>query len=74
MFVVLNERNARGYALALLLITVATLFMVDAVRKRRRKDFVAYGATAVLSVCASPLTGFVLVARAASLPALPQVR
>jgi mannosyltransferase len=72
MFVVFHAQTARGYALALLLITVATLLFVEAVRTRRAVHFFAYGAISALAVYASPLSGLVLVAHATSLPFLPR--
>jgi mannosyltransferase len=74
MFVVAQAQNARAYALALLLITVATLLFVEAVRSRRPGHFIAYGAASALAVYASSLSGLVLVAHAASLAFLPQFR
>lgn len=74
MFMVANAQNARAYALALFLITLATLFFVEAVRSRRPVHFFAYGASSALAVYASPLAGLVLVAHLASLPFLPLAR
>lgn len=74
MFVVQNAQHARAYALALLLITVATLLFVEVICSRRSGLFLAYGAVSALAVYASPLSGLVLVAHLASLPFLPQAR
>ena len=74
MFMVAHAQNARAYSLALLMVTLATLFFVDAMRRPRPVTFFAYGATSTLALYLSPLSGLVLVAHFLSLALLPQAR
>ena len=74
MFVVVHAQNARAYALALFLITLATLLFVKAVESGRSTHFFAYGVLSAAAIYASPLSGLVVIAHATTLAFLPQAR
>jgi mannosyltransferase len=74
MFMVAHAQNARAYSLALLMVTLATLFFFDAVQSRRPVAFFAYGALSTLALYLSPLSGLVLIAQLVSLLLLPRAR
>ncbi len=72
LFVIANAQNARAYAPAMLMVTLATLYFVDALRDGRLRHLIAYGACSVLAIYLSPLAGLALVAHVLSLLALPR--
>ena len=74
LFTVAHAQNARAYSLALLMVTLATLFFFQAVQSRRPIAFMAYGACSTLALYLSPLSGLVLIAQVASLLLLPGAR
>src|SRR3954453_22293518 len=66
-------QQARGYALALLLATMATWLFVEAAQRRRPALFIAYAVASVLAVYANAFSAFVLLAHGLSLSAFPQL-
>lgn len=71
-FFVFYAQEARGYTLATLLVTAATLALVSAVESGRRRAWWGYALLASLAAYAHLLSLFVVVAHALSLLALRQ--
>ncbi|HEY8340821.1 MAG TPA: glycosyltransferase family 39 protein [Egibacteraceae bacterium] len=69
-FFVFYAQEARGYTLATLLITAATLALVTAVESGRRRDWLGCALLASLAAYAHLLSIFVIVAHALALAAL----
>lgn len=65
-----HAREARGYSLALLLVTASSLYLVAAVQDGRRRDWALYSLTAALAVFAHLFAGLVVLAQLASLLAV----
>lgn len=62
-----HAREARGYSLAVLLVTASSLFLVRAVQDGRRRDWGLYGVFAALAVYAHLLAALAVAAQLASL-------
>jgi mannosyltransferase len=60
-----HARDARSYALTVLLVTAATTFLVRAVSGTRSREWVLYAVTAGLAIWAHLLAGLVIVAHVA---------
>ncbi len=70
-----RAREARTYAIAMLLATVTTLLLLRAVESRGRRWWAGYGVVGVLALGAQPLAGtLVLISHTVSLAALPRDR
>ena len=70
-----RAREARTYAIAMLLAAVTTLLLLKAVETRRRRWWAGYGLAGVLALGAQPLAGtLVLIAQTVSLAVLPRDR
>jgi len=67
---VAHAREARGYSLAVLLVTASSLFLVRAVQESSRRDWVLYALAAALAVYAHLLAVLVVPAQLVSLAAL----
>jgi mannosyltransferase len=73
-FAIVYAQQARGYALTLLLTTLATWLFVEAARRDRPSLYAGYAAASVLAVYASLFSALVILAHLVSLPFLPWVR
>jgi mannosyltransferase len=66
-------QQARGYALALLLTTVATWLFVEAAERRQRALYAGYAVASVLAVYANAFSALVILAHALSLLVFPEL-
>jgi mannosyltransferase len=73
-FIATYAQEARGYALALLLVTLSTWLLVEAVRSPRWTFVGGYAAISILAVYANLFSALVLVAHVVCLPFVPGVR
>jgi mannosyltransferase len=61
-----HAREARGYSLAVLLVTASSFFLVAAVQDGRRRDWILYSITGALATYAHVLAALAIVAQLAS--------